>query len=84
MFRCISDRTLDDIGFTEHDGLMRTPLNGPNILFNFSNVAPEDNGLVFTCRDLDGTETITLNVLCKKAIFLVLVKSSLFPLLFLY
>lgn len=68
MFRCTTNRTLEDLIFADHDGLVPTPSSGPNILFNFSNVAPENNGLMFTCRDSDGTETITLNVLCKKVI----------------
>lgn len=56
--------------FEAHDGLVPSPASGPNILFTFSSVKAEDNGLMFTCRDTDGTETITLNVFCKKAIII--------------
>ena len=52
-----------------------TPPNTPNNLaiFEFSSVALENDGIIFTCTNVEGAGlSITLDVLCKTRLYIII------------
>ena len=66
-FICVTDDSVNDVLFDPSDRLIADPpTGGPTVEFTVTNLTSSDNGRTFSCRDVDGIVTITLEVLCKK------------------
>ena len=66
-FTCTTSIPGNEVFFDPSDRLIpNPPSGGSTVEFTVTNLNSSDNGRQFSCRDIDGIEAITLEVLCKK------------------